>query len=451
MTAPPPCAGGLPFIGVLPSIAKTPLATFSAVAETHGPLVALGRTFLPGKGIEMMHLANEPELAEFLLKTGRQHYDKSYVLLQKVLGNGLLTSEGEFWKRQRRLAQPAFRRKRVEGMFGLMRDEGDALLARWAARAPGERFDLAVDMTAVTLEIAVRTMFSTTLGEVAERVGHLLATALTEIDRRVWETITLPDWVPTRRNRDLRDAIAGLHALVEPIIAARRQDPGDHDDLLSMLMDAVDEETGESMSDAQLRDEVLTIFLAGHETTAATLTWAWWLLDTHPAALARLQAEVDAVLVGPPTLETVQQLPFTRAVVQESLRLYPPAWILARTAVEDHDLGGRRIHTDEVVFTLPYLLHRHPGWWDEPEAFRPERFLEAGVPRHPFAYIPFGGGPRVCIGSHMAMLEGTLLLAMMAREWAVHVDPAHEVVPMPTITMRPRDGMPVTLERRVRS
>ncbi len=386
---------------------------------------------------------------QFVLKTGSAGYHKDYHLLKKVLGHGLVTSDGEFWKRQRRLIQPAFKRRRIASMCDLMVDRVESALDGWAPRADaGQPFNLMNEAAKLTLDIAVRTMFSSDIGDAAPMVGDNLQVCLQELDRRIWQPIAVPDWIPTARNRALKTAVRNLDSLVYPMIDARRtaDDPGD--DLLGMLLSAVDETTGETMTDLQVRDEVLTMFVAGHETSAATIAWTWHLLGQNPDAVEKLTTEVDAVLgARRPTLADLDAMPFNRAVIEEALRLYPPAWAVFRAALSDHQLGGVHISTGDMLLMPIYWIHRHPDFWDDPDAFQPERFIDREA-SHPFAYLPFGGGPRICIGNHFAMVELQFAIAMMARRYHIQPVPGQHIVPLPAITMRPRDGLTVTAQRR---
>jgi cytochrome P450 len=277
-----------------------------------------------------------------------------------------------------------------------------------------------------------------------------LTVALHEAVRRTFAPITLPLAIPTPRNRAYRGAQQELDRVVYGIIEKRRKDGGEADDVLAMLMAARDEETGEAMDDRQLRDEVMTMFLAGHETTANALAWTWSLLSKNPAERRKLEAEVDAVLGDrPPTFDDLASLKYTRMVVDESMRLYPPAWIVGRTAMQDDTIRGYRVPKGSFVAAATYLTHRHPGFWSNPEGFDPERFTpEASASRHRYAYIPFGAGPRICIGNAFAIMEAQLVTAMIAQRFRVDLASGAKLEPEPLITLRPRGGVPVTLRRR---
>jgi cytochrome P450 len=366
-----------------------------------------------------------------------------YQLLYPLVGQGLLTSDGDAWLRQRRLMQPAFHRQRIAALGQMMVDETLAALARW--QDPAQRgAPIAVDqeMMRLTLSIVGKALLSVDLGDEASEFGQAFKQANARFGYENMVSIMLP-WLPTRQNRQYKAAVQTMDRLVYEIIARRRAEPGEHDDLLTMLLAARDEETGRGMSDRQLRDEMMTILLAGHETTANALTWTFYLLSQYPEAAARLHAEMDDVLAGrPPGIADLPRLPYTRMVLQEALRLYPPAWSIARRAIEDDELGGYPVPAGSVVHISLYALHRHPRLWDAPDAFRPERFDEAEVEkRHKFAYLPFSAGPRKCIGDQFAMTEGQLILATVAQRFDLALAPHQRIDTAALITLNPKHGM----------
>ncbi|MCA1556526.1 MAG: cytochrome P450, partial [Acidobacteria bacterium] len=368
---------------------------------------------------------------------------------KRLLGEGLLTSEGEHHRRQRRLAQPAFHRKRIESYGAVMVDYAARTGARWH---DGETLDITHEMMRLTLSIVGKTLFDTEVESEADEVG----VALTQI-LELFQMLLLPyseylERLPLPANRRFLRARAKLDAVIYRIINERRASGADRGDLLSMLLLAQDEEgdTG-GMSDEQLRDEALTIFLAGHETTANALSWTWYLLSQNPEAEAKLHAELDAVLDGGrlPTVEDLPQLRYTEMVLAESMRLYPPAWVVGRLSIKDYAVGDYVAKPDTLILFSQYVMHRDPRFFPEPLRFDPERFApEAKEARPAYAYFPFGGGARRCIGEGFAWMEGTLLIATIARRWRMRLVPGHAVVEHPRITLRPKHGILMTLEER---
>jgi cytochrome P450 len=397
-------------------------------------------------------LLNKPEYIEHVLLTNHANYRKSHFtrhLLGPLLGNGLLTSEGELWRRQRRIAAPAFHARRIGEFVATMGARADAMLERW--RALDAPFDLAAQMTALTLDIVSRTMFSTEVAGEVEAVRRL-TDIVVNLRPSLLDLFGFPNWIPRLQPKPYREAVVAFGALVARFLEERRRDGSEHGDLFSMLLSARDAETGEGMSEAQLRDEILTIFLAGHETTANALNWTFYLLAHHPDAEARLHAELDSVLGGrTPAFGDLAELKWTRMVIEEAMRLYPPAHTIARGAIGEDSIGGVRVPAGASISISMYVTHRNPNLWPEPERFDPERFTPAAVAaRHRFAYLPFGGGPRICIGNGFAMAEAQVILATIAQRYRVRLAPGHTVEPIGLITLRPKSGLWVTLEPRRR-
>jgi cytochrome P450 len=362
-----------------------------------------------------------------------------------VFGEGLLTSEGDFWLRQRRLAQPAFHRARIASYAATMVEYTQRLLENWRS---GEERDAHQEMMRLTLQIVAKTLFDADVEREARDVGKSLQLLL-ELGANFKRTLFIPHWVPTPTNLRIKREIASIENILYRIIEERRASGHDAGDLLSMLLHAQDED-GSRMTDRQLRDETITLFLAGHETTASTLSWTWWLLAQNPAVESKLYAELDAVLGGrPPSLDDLPKLTYTGNVITESLRLYPAAWGLARVAIEDHELAGYPVKKGMGIAMAQWVVHRDPRWYDAPEEFRPERWEGDLLKRLPrFAYFPFGGGPRQCIGNTFAVMEATLLLATIAHKYRLRLAANHPVVPLASITLRPRHGVRVILESR---
>jgi cytochrome P450 len=392
-------------------------------------------------------LVNKPEYIEQVLLTNQQNYGKTQLartLLGPLLGNGLLLSEGAFWRRQRAIAAPTFQPKRIAGFVDVMAAEAEATAARW--RDKTEAFDVASEMMGLTLSIIARTMFSSDIGGEIETVRRLMDEVI-EQRPNLLDLFGFPRWVPRGHSNRYRAAVEGFDALVARIIAERRAQGVDHGDLLSMLLAARDPETGEGMSDKQLRDEILTIFVAGHETTANALSWTWHLLARHPEAEAKMRAELTEVLGGrAPSFADLPDLKYTRMVFEEAMRLYPPAHAITRTALKEDWIGGVRIPPGAVLTINIYVTHRNPTLWPEPERFDPERFTPEAIAARPrFAYLPFGGGPRVCIGSGFAMAEAQVILATLAQRHRLRSAPGREVEPIGLVTLRPKDGVWMSL------
>lgn len=394
------------------------------------------------------HLLAHPDHVKHVLVDNHRAYDKQtkgFQALRLVLGNGLLTSEGDFWRRQRRIAQPAFHKERIAAFGASMVRAAEDTARAWEAVAKaGGTLDVAAEMMRLTLRIAGETLLSTDVTADAGAVGNAVGVLLTEANTRILQPVEVPLSLPTARNRRVIAALEAVESVVLRMIEERRRmASGRPNDLLTMLMEARDEETGEGMTDRQLRDEVITIFLAGHETTANALSWTFYLLSLHPGAARRMAAELHDVLGGrPPEVADLGRLPLTTAVLKESMRLYPPAWMIGRRALEGDTISGFDIPRDSLVFVSPWVTHRHPAFWPNPEGFDPERFLPeraADIPR--YAYFPFGAGPRLCIGQGFAMIEAVLLLATLAQRFRLDLVPGHRVVPQPSITLRPRDGI----------
>jgi cytochrome P450 len=446
-TANLPSLRGHWLLGNLPEYRRDPLG-FVQRAALHGDLVRVKM------GPRTVHLVASPELAHHVLVERQHNYGKQtmgFAMLRLVLGEGLLTSEGTFWKRQRRIANPEFTRERVASFEGIMLEETESLLQRWEpAASRGEPLDVSQEMMRLALRIVGRALLGAVIGPEVEEVDRALRALLGQAMDRITSVVRLPLGLPTPKNRQFREALSALDRVVYGFIEKRRRGEGDRTDLLWRLMNARDPETGETMDDRQLRDEVMTMFLAGHETTANALTWTWYLLSQNPAARKRLEEELESVLMGrPPRVEDLPRLPYALAVLKESMRLYPPAWMISRNAIEEDRLGGYRIPAGAILLVSPYVMHRHPALWERAESFEPERFLgeEASkLPRH--AYFPFGAGPRQCIGKDFALQEAHLVLCRMAQSMRLDLLPGHPVVAQPMITLRPRHGMKMTVHAR---
>lgn len=401
-----------------------------------------------------LYFAAHPDDAKYILVDNNRNYHKGRGIqkAKPLLGEGLLTSEDDFWRRQRRLVQPAFHRQQINNLAGAMTVSTAALIDRWQPLArSGAAFDVAEEMMALTLDIVTKALFSTalTLNEIHE-VGKSLPPLLRHATQRTQAVFDFVEKLPLPSNRRFEVLRNRLDQIVYRIIETRRQSSADHADLLGMLMTARDEETGGSMTNTQLRDEVMTLFLAGHETTALLLSWTWALLSWHPDVRRRAQEEVARVLGDRmPTAEDVARLPYLGMILAETLRLYPPAWAIPRRPLAGDEIRGYRIPAGCTVLVSPYVTHRHPDFWDNPEGFDPERFTpEASKERHRFAYFPFGGGPRMCIGNNFALMEATLSAAMILQRYEINLLPGHAVEAEVAFTLRPKDGVPVSIKAR---
>jgi cytochrome P450 len=439
----PPGPRGLELLRLMLGLSRDPLGLFEQMVRAYGDVVLLSLPF------RKRVLVSHPDLIEQVLVVQHHKFHKSAFAkeaIEPLLGQGLLLSEGDFWRRQRRLAQPAFHRARVNEYAGTMVEQARTHIGTWKN---GEVRDLAEEMMLLTLAIAVKTLFGAEVDSEANRVGESLSYLMRYQIGRVRAAIRLPETWLTKGKRRADAEYQYLDSLVYRIIAERRASGVLGRDVLSLLMGAMDED-GSQMTPRQLRDETMTLFLAGHETTALTLSWTWYLLSQNPAAEARLHEELAQVLGGrPPQVEDIPRLPYLDAVIREALRLYPPAYILSRTAIEPFELGGYQFSKGVTVLMLPWILHRQARYFDEPEAFRPERWLDGLTERLPtYAYFPFGGGPRRCIGQGFALLEAALLVGVIAQRFRFRLEPGHPVVPEPLITLRTKHGIRMEIQAR---
>jgi cytochrome P450 len=445
----PPILRGHFLFGNMREGQQDPLRLYMRAREQFGDIVRL-RT-IPSV---YWYLVTHPHDVEHVLQINQRNYRKPDVFNNPVgllTGRGLLTSEGDFWRHQRRLAQPAFHRQRLAALATLMTDAAESTAERWSqSAANGTPMDIAAEMMRLTLKITSLALFSNDISDKADRVGPAVRVAFEHVNYRMSHPLALPERIPTRRNRRFLKAKRTLDELVFGLINEHRRTGEDRGDLLSMLLLTCDEETGEGMSDQQLRDEVITLLLAGHETTAAALSWIWYLLSLHPDIDCKLHAELAQVLGGrTPTFDDLPHLSYTAMVCKESMRLYPPAWGQPRQAIADDRVGGYHIPAGVIITLCQWVTHRHPDFWETPEQFDPERFTpERSANRPRFAYFPFGGGARQCIGNNFAMMEAQLILATLAQRFRLDLVPKHPVEPDPTFTLRPRYGVLMTLHRR---
>ena len=435
----PPGPRGHAILGNLREFAADTLGFATRLAREHGDVA---RFRLVNREAWLL---SAPQAVERVLVSNPRNYAKHAFFWRKVeaiFGRGLLTNEGDDWRRQRRLVQPAFHHDRIADYARIM---VDATLERMAGWSDGEPKDVRAEMTSITFRVVARTLFDAEVAEDAAEIAAAFDTGIEEIARRIRQPVLLPDWVPTTGNRRYRSAVRRMDRLVYRIIDEHR-DGRDRGDLLSALLQVTDED-GRPMSDRQLRDETITMLLAGHETTALALTWTWWLLSQHPDAVARLEEEVD-MLGRPPTVADLSRLGYTERVVRETLRLFPPAYSFGREALADDEILGWPVRAGTTLFVFPWVLHRDPRFFPDPLRFDPDRWTDAferALPRH--AYLPFGSGPRMCIGREFARMELALIVAAVAQRYRLEWG-AVPPVPMASITLRPTGGLRATVRRR---
>ncbi len=420
---------------------QNPLDYFTEMTQKHGDVFGMRI------GNFRSFFINHPDLIEDVLVKNARKYHKGRILRANkyLFGEGLLTAEGDFWLRQRRLSQPAFHRERINAYAATMAEYSEQMVATWQS---GEERDVHEEMMQLALRIVGKTLFDADVTRDAKEIGETLDFLL-RIAANFGRTVLVPLWVPTPRNLRAKLGVKRLEKVIYRIIAERRASGRDAGDLLSTLLEVQDED-GTRMNDRQLRDETITLFLAGHETTANTLSWTWWLLAQNPSVEGKLHDELDGVLGGrTPAIEDLPKLTYLGHVLTESLRLYPTAWGMARLAAEEHEIAGYLVHPGYGVAFAQWVVHRDPRWFDAPLEFRPERWENGLAKRLPrFAYFPFGGGPRQCIGNTFALMEASVVLATIGQKFRLRLVPGRQVTPLASITLRPRDGIQVKLEAR---
>ncbi len=431
-------------MGVMREFNDDPLGFIERLQRDYGDIVWSRFLYVPA--LFLYH----PNEIESVLTTNAKNFRKAMTLrsnfFQRLVGNGLLTSEGEEWKRQRRLSNPAFHRERVASYANTMVDYANRLITNWHE---GETRDMHRDMMRLTLEIVVRCLFSADVSHDVDHIGDTLAEMVKPFASQATLKWILNNRLPTPEHIRFHRLARKIDNVVYRIIAERRANGKDEGDLLSMLLAAHDED-GSGMSDQQLRDEVMTLFLAGHETTALTLAWTWYLLGKNPEAEKKFHAELDNVLNDrDATFADLPRLKFTEQIVKESMRLYPPAYGLGREAINDCEIGGYRVPTGTQVFMFQWATHRDARWFDRPLEFKPERWTaEFESQLHKYAYFPFGAGPRVCIGAAFAMMEMVLVLATIGRKFRLELVAKHPVEVYPAMSLRPKDGVKVIVHSR---
>ena len=421
---------------------KDPLGSFLRYTLRFGDVVRY-------RGLWITHQITNPEHIQHVLQTNASNYRKGrdYRILKLSLGEGLLTSEGALWQRQRRMTQPAFQSNQIAQFIRIMQQQSEAMLEQWPERARrGDAFDVLPELMRLTLNIVSHALFTTSLDSDLDCIQQALTVGRNYSVERAWSIVRIPQWFPTPGNRRHRASLAGFHAVVDRIITERRRSAEPVHDLLTLLMQAQDE-SGASMPAKQLRDEVATLLTAGHETTTLVLAWVLYLISTRPEIVEQITAELAFLNGRAPGYEDLSRLRYLRMVVEETMRLYPPVWVLSRTAVSDDVIGEFHIPAGSEILIFPYVTHRHPHWWDQPENFCPERFLpQNAASRRRGTYLPFGAGPRTCVGLNFAMTEILVVLALLLQRFRVElaVNPA-AITAEPSVTLRPNPGVPIRL------
>lgn len=437
----------LSFFTNAPEFRKDPLRGFADYAQKFGGVVRY-------RGLWITHQLTDPKHILQVLQTNATNYRKGrdYRILKLSLGEGLLTSDGTLWQRQRKMTQPAFHSQQIAGFVRIMERHAETMLLRWQEFArDGRVFDALPELMRLTLNIASEALFTANLESDIEAIREILEVGRSFSVERAWSVIRLPQWLPTPSNVQHRRSLANFHAILDRMIAERRFSSSRINDLLSMLVEARDEED-RPMPDKQLRDEVATLLTAGHETTTLVLGWALFLLSGRPDVLERIASEAAFLEGRAPGYEDLSRLRYTRAMAEETMRLYPPVWVISRTAIGDDVIGGYQIPAGSEILIFPYVTHRDRRYWEDPDEFRPERFLaENSAARIRGAYLPFGAGPRTCIGLNFAMTEILIVLAMFAQRFRLELAAdSQEIKTDPSVTLRPEPGIPVKLTARKR-
>ena len=432
------------FFGELRSFNDDSLAYLETLTADYGDFAAARF------GPFWLYFINTPELIREVFVTKASAFHKTLNTkrsLQGINHPNLFSGDGDYWKRARKLAQPAFHTKRINNYADIMVQFTERMVRNWDGK---DTLEIDREMANVTMNVVVKTLFDVDLHDETSDLQQAMLNMFSIIDHRIQRVIQIPGWLPTKENQTLADANEVMQRRIGGIIEDRRTSGEDKGDLLSMLLLSQDEENGDGLNNTEVYNEVLALFAAGHETTAGTLTWAWYLLSQHPEYAEALHEEVDRVLGGKPaTLENLKELTLTEQIIKETLRLYPAAWAISRQAVEETEIGEYPVQKGTIMVASPWTIHRHPDYWENPDEFRPERFNAENEPNIPrYAYFPFGGGPRICIGNAFAMMEAQLILATVAQHYSLKLDPAQVVEPERRFTLIPKYGMKMLLEKR---
>ena len=438
-TSHPPGPYGHPLMGNLNELRLRVLDFFCSLQQQYGDITTIRFS------IRKVSYLQHPDLIQHVLQENNRNYTKSlrYEQLKYLLGNGLLTSEGEFWLRQRRMIQPAFHKQRLQLWCDDMVLCTQSTLDHWERKFTGQKVNIASEMMALTLQIVGKTLLSADVKSDAKNMADALSFLLRAVNVRTRTPILLPLWIPTAHHLKIKKSVKVINNILDKVFKDRRRNPVERYDLLSMLMESTYEDNGEHMDNRQLRDEVMTIFVAGHETTANALSWTLYLLARHPEELKKCRDEAEQVLHGEaPTFSKLRELKYLLMVIDESMRIYPPAWMIGRKTIKNDVIGNYKIAPGHNVLISPYALHRDKRYWPEPEKFRPLRFTAEEVKKRPkFAYLPYGGGPRVCIGNNFATMEIQIVLTMIIQRFHFEMIDDKEVLPDALITLRPKDGV----------
>jgi cytochrome P450 len=442
----PPGPFGHPVLGNLRDLQSRVLDFFCSLQPSHGDISTIRFS------VRKVSYVQHPDLIQYILQENNRNYTKSlrYEQLKYLLGNGLLTSEGDFWLRQRRLMQPAFHRQKLEKLCADMVSCTRETLEAWGNLPKNKSFNIATEMMALTLQIVGKTMLSADVRSDAKEVGDALSFLLRAVNVRTRTPVLLPLWVPTPHHQKIKRSIRIINSVLDKIFEERRASSVDREDLLSMLMEVKYEDTGQGMDNKQLRDEVMTVFVAGHETTANALSWTLYLLARHNDVLKNCIREIDNVLKGKiPDAGNLQELHYLTRVIDESMRLYPPAWVIGRKTIKPDVIGGHRIPAGHNILISPFALHRDSRFFPDPMRFDPDRFTPEEIKKRPkFSYIPFGGGPRICIGNNFAMMEMQVVLSMILQKFIPENNSTSKVIPEPLITLRPSGGINMRMKER---
>ncbi len=431
---------GYPLLGVAPLYAKDGLGFLTQTAKDYPGLARFKFAHWN------VNLLSDPKYIKHVLQEGNKNYQKGkkYAELKHFLGNGLVTSEGDFWRKQRRLSQPSFSKERIAGFMKTMIEFTDRSIEKFKTQYSGKNFDFSEEMMELTLGIVGETLLSKDLSDGSKEMGEALTYLIEEGNNRIRSAYNYPMWAPIPRNLKFKRCKQYVDKVLFEVIEERRNKPEEiHHDLLAMLMETEDADTGEKMDDIQLRDEVTTMVFAGHETTALALTWAIHLISENPDVEKKIVEEIERVTGGAPLgMEHVRQLEYIMQVIDETLRLYPPAWIVARRAMNDEVMDGHQVFAEDNMFISPYVMGRSEKFWDNPEKFDPERFQKdkkKSIDR--YVYFPFGGGPRLCIGNNFALMEMQIILGKLYQNFSFKKKEGFQPIPDPLVTLRSKNGM----------
>ena len=444
VTQNPPSMPGYPIIGCLPQMQNKPLELLMNAARNYGDVVHLGS--MAG---QKLYLVTHPDYIHYILRENSQNYVKgdNFQQIRLVIGNGLAVMEGNQWKRMRRIMQPLFHRRRLSCLVEAMTSIITEVLDTWSKQERGTKINISQEMMKLSEKMFLKALWSDDAKSETEELLEAWNIAFNFISDHLWSLIKLPLNIPTAQNRQMKQALETLDRIAYKIIRDRRKSQTEYNDMLAMLMDARDE-SGEGMSDRELHDEIMTMFSAGFETTGLTMAWIWYVLSQHPIIERQVHQEVTTVLEGrTPTFEDLPQLKYTKMVIQEVLRLYPGAWVFSRNSLEDDKLGGYHIPANSMILLSPYVTHRLPSFWDNPEGFDPERFKsQKSSDRSSSAYLPFGSGSRQCIGEALAMTEMQLVVAMISQRYRLNLVPGHLVGKKPMLTLQSSQDILMNLE-----